>query len=71
MRAFDTMGNKSRRLVVRQREHRSVAASEAPVYLRVGAGGYAALEKALAEAKATNVAPVAVTKRAPRKVESR
>jgi hypothetical protein len=63
IQAFDTMGNHIRLAT----ENGSVTVSlpaERPVYLRMGPGEYALLEKALAAAKAVSMDPVALATRA-------
>ena len=59
LQVFDMMGNE-----VQNHGTEVSLPAERPVYLRVAAGAYAALEKAISEAKAVNLDPVAVTKRA-------
>jgi hypothetical protein len=58
LQVFDMMGN--------EQEHGAEVSlpAERPVYLRVAGGGYAALEEAIAQATATDLGPVTVSKRA-------
>jgi polysaccharide biosynthesis protein PslG len=60
LRAYDMMGNEFPIEVLQHHGTEVLLPAERPVYLSVAAGRYAALEKAIAEAKAVDVPPVAV-----------